>query len=68
MKSRMTGEPIAGNAWITTSSLDDVRTIAGYVDAVSGRRYAVVLFVNGPRAEGTRPLQDRFLRWVHANG
>ena len=68
MKSRMTGEPIAGNAWIKTGSLDDVRTIAGYVDAVSGRRYAVVLFVNGPRAEGTRPLQDRFLRWVHANG
>ncbi|HPA88734.1 MAG TPA: D-alanyl-D-alanine carboxypeptidase/D-alanyl-D-alanine-endopeptidase [Quisquiliibacterium sp.] len=68
MKSRLPGEPVAGNAWIKTGSLDEVRTIAGYVNAASGRRHAVVLFVNGPRAEGARPLQDRFLRWVHANG
>jgi len=68
MKSRLTGDPIAGNAWIKTGSLADVRTIAGYVDAVSGRRYAVVLFVNGPRAEGTRELQDRFLKWVFEKG
>ncbi len=68
MKTRMIGESISGRAWIKTGSLSDVRTIAGYVDAASGRRYAVVLFVNGPRAEGTRELQDRFLRWVFDKG
>jgi D-alanyl-D-alanine carboxypeptidase/D-alanyl-D-alanine-endopeptidase (penicillin-binding protein 4) len=68
MKTRLRNEPIAGNAWIKTGSLNDVRTIAGYVAAASGRRYAVVLFVNGPRAEGTGAAQDALLRWVHANG
>ncbi len=68
MKHRLVGEPIAGRAWIKTGSLVQVRSIAGYVDAASGRRYAVVLLVNGPGADASQPLQDRFLRWVHANG
>ena len=68
MKNRLVGEPVAGSAWIKTGSLADVRSIAGYVLASSGRMYAVVMMVNGPRAGGTRPIQDAFLRWVHANG
>jgi D-alanyl-D-alanine carboxypeptidase/D-alanyl-D-alanine-endopeptidase (penicillin-binding protein 4) len=68
MKSRLKNEPVAGNAWIKTGSLNDVRSIAGYVTAASGRRYAVVLIVNGPRAEGTGAAQDALLRWVHASG
>lgn len=68
MKHRMNGEPVAGRAWIKTGSLAEVRTIAGYVDAASGRRYAVVLFYNGPRTGAAPALQERFLRWVHANG
>jgi D-alanyl-D-alanine carboxypeptidase/D-alanyl-D-alanine-endopeptidase (penicillin-binding protein 4) len=68
MKHRLTGDPVAGSAWIKTGSLADVRAIAGYVDAASGRRYAVVLMVNGPQAERTQGLQDQFLRWVHRNG
>ena len=68
MKSRFVGEPIAGRAWIKTGSLNDVRSIAGYVAAASGRLYAVALIVNGPRASASRSLQDRFLRWVHDNG
>ncbi len=68
MKARMRGEPIEGRAWIKTGSLNDVRSIAGYVDAASGRRYAVVMLVNGPRAAGSAAAQDALLRWVHANG
>ena len=68
MKRRLLGEPLAGSAWIKTGSLSDVRAIAGYVDAASGRRYAVVMMVNGPRAEFTRAMQDDFLRWVHRHG
>ena len=67
-KARMRGEPIEGRAWIKTGSLNDVRSIAGYVDAASGRRYAVVMLVNGPRAAGSAAAQDALLRWVHANG
>ena len=68
MKSRLVGEPIAGQAWIKTGSLEGVRSIAGYVVAASGRRYAVALIVNAPGAAASRALQDEFLRWVHANG
>jgi serine-type D-Ala-D-Ala carboxypeptidase/endopeptidase (penicillin-binding protein 4) len=68
MAKRLVNEPIAGRAWIKTGSLNDVRSIAGFVDAQSGTRYAVVMLINGPRAEGSQALQDTFLRWVHANG
>ena len=64
----LVGEPIAGQAWIKTGSLEGVRSIAGYVVAASGRRYAVALIVNAPGAAASRALQDEFLRWVHANG
>ena len=67
MKGRLKSEPVAGNAWIKTGSLNDVRSIAGYVDGVSGRRYAVVLLVNGPRAQSSGAAQDALLRWVHSN-
>jgi len=68
MKGRLKTDPVAGNAWIKTGSLNDVRSIAGYVDGASGRRYAVVMLVNGPRAESSGPAQDALLRWVYANG
>ncbi|MCO5107679.1 MAG: D-alanyl-D-alanine carboxypeptidase/D-alanyl-D-alanine-endopeptidase [Burkholderiaceae bacterium] len=68
MKARLAGEPIAGRAWIKTGSLDGVRSIAGYVQAASGRRYAVAMIVNGPNAASSRALQDEFLRWVYAHG
>ena len=66
MKHRLRGEPVAGRAWIKTGSLNDVRSIAGYVDAASGRRYAVVMLINGPRAEAGAAAQDALIRWVHA--
>ena len=68
MKSRLKTDPVAGNAWIKTGSLNDVRSIAGYVDAASGRRYTVVMMINGPRAEGSSPAQDALLKWIYANG
>jgi len=68
MKARLKSDPVAGNAWIKTGSLNDVRSIAGYVDAASGRRYAVVMLINGPRAEGSTPAQDALLKWLYLNG
>ncbi len=40
----------AGSAHIKTGLLADARAIAGYVLAASGRRYAVVAFINHPIA------------------
>jgi D-alanyl-D-alanine carboxypeptidase/D-alanyl-D-alanine-endopeptidase (penicillin-binding protein 4) len=68
MRGRLRRHAIAGRAWIKTGSLRDVRSIAGYVDAASGRRYAVALIANGPSLLGAQPAQDAFLRWVHEHG
>jgi len=68
VRFRLAGEPVAGRAWMKTGSLDGVRSIAGYLEAASGRRYALAVFVNGPRARASGAFQDRLLRWLHANG
>jgi D-alanyl-D-alanine carboxypeptidase/D-alanyl-D-alanine-endopeptidase (penicillin-binding protein 4) len=68
MRTRLRRHPVAGNAFIKTGTLRDVRAIAGYVTAASGERYAVALLINGPRAEGAGKAQDALLRWVYRNG
>ena len=68
MRARLQRHPVAGRAWIKTGSLRDVKSIAGYVDAASGRRYAVVMLINGDKILGAQPAQDAFLRWVYENG
>ena len=68
MARRLVNDPVAGKAWIKTGSLNDVRSIAGYVDAVSGVRYAIVMLINGPKAETSQSVQDSLLRWVYSNG
>jgi D-alanyl-D-alanine carboxypeptidase/D-alanyl-D-alanine-endopeptidase (penicillin-binding protein 4) len=68
MRHRLARHPVSGRAFIKTGSLRDVRSIAGYVDAASGKRYAVVLIFNGEPMLGAQPAQDAFLRWVYENG
>lgn len=65
MKRRLQGEPISGQAWIKTGSANEVRAMAGYVHASSGRRWVVVMLVNGAGAQAASAAQDRLLRWVH---
>ena len=68
MRTRLRRDPIAGQAFIKTGTLRDVRAIAGYVVAASGERYAVALLINGLQAEGAGKAQDALLRWVYQNG
>jgi D-alanyl-D-alanine carboxypeptidase/D-alanyl-D-alanine-endopeptidase (penicillin-binding protein 4) len=58
----------AGAAHIKTGLLGDVRAIAGYVLAASGRRYAVVAIINHPNARDGQAAHDALLQWVNANG
>lgn len=66
MRTRLSD--LSGSAWLKTGSLNNVRSLAGYVDAASGRRMVISLMINGPRAEASQPAQDAIVRWVHANG
>ncbi len=68
MRKRLVTDAIAGSAHIKTGSLDDVRAIAGYVLAASGKRYAVVCIINDLHAAGGRTAQDALLQWVYENG
>jgi len=58
----------AGSAHIKTGLLAEVRAIAGYVHAHSGRRYVVVSIINHPNARDGQAAQDALLEWVFRNG
>jgi D-alanyl-D-alanine carboxypeptidase/D-alanyl-D-alanine-endopeptidase (penicillin-binding protein 4) len=58
----------AGDAHIKSGSLSDVRAIAGYVLAASGRRYAVVAIINHANAGAAQSVHDSLLQWVYQNG
>jgi serine-type D-Ala-D-Ala carboxypeptidase/endopeptidase (penicillin-binding protein 4) len=68
MRNRLTQDPVAGQAWIKTGTLADVKTMAGYVQAASGHSYALVLLINAARAQDGAAVQDAVLRWLYANG
>lgn len=57
-----------GSAHVKSGLLADVRAIAGYVDAASGRRYAVVAIINHANAGNGQAAHDALLQWIHANG
>ena len=68
MRSRVKDRSVAGHAHIKTGMLNDVRAIAGYVLAASGRRYVVVCLVNHPNAGKAVEMQDMLLEWVYERG
>ena len=57
-----------GNAHVKSGLLVDVRAIAGYVHARSGRRYAVVSIINHPQAGDGQPAHEALLEWVFSHG
>lgn len=68
MQHRVAGLGVASRAHIKTGGLEGVRNIAGYVLAATGRRYAVVCFVNDPHAKQAELAQDILLQWIYEHG
>ncbi len=68
MRSRLVNQTVAGKAHIKTGTLNEVRNVAGYVLAASGRRYVVVCLVNHLNADRAYEAQDALLQWVYENG
>ena len=67
MRNRFRGSSLTGRMHIKTGRLDDVYSIAGYVQSRSGTRYVVVAIHNDKdvhRGSG-RELQNAILRWVY---
>ena len=68
LRHRMLGPETRGKVFAKTGNVAGVVTIAGYVEARSGQRYAFVLLANGGCSEGRgHAWQDRILtelaRW-----
>lgn len=67
LNRRLEDGPLRGKAHLKTGSLDHVTAIAGYLQARSGRRFAVVMLQNhdnvhrGPGEE----VQEALLRWLY---
>ncbi len=68
MRRRLTDADVAGYAHIKTGTLNEVKTMAGYLVSASGKTYAVVFFVNHPNAAAGGAAQDALLQWLFANG
>jgi len=51
---------------LKTGSLNGVKTIAGYVQDVSGKKWIVVFYINDARAWAGRKAQDALIEWVQS--
>jgi D-alanyl-D-alanine carboxypeptidase/D-alanyl-D-alanine-endopeptidase (penicillin-binding protein 4) len=58
----------SGRAHLKTGMLTNVRSIAGYVQAASGRRYVIVAIINDPRARAAQRAHDALLEWLVREG
>jgi len=64
MRRRLNLDSVAGHVHVKTGTLADARTAAGYVLDFTGRRLAIVFFINHANAAAGEVAQDAFLRWV----
>jgi len=65
MRKRLHHGRVAGNAHLKTGLLSDTRSLAGYVLDHRGRRQAVVMMINHPRAPEADAAFDAFLNAVY---
>ncbi|WP_292936428.1 D-alanyl-D-alanine carboxypeptidase/D-alanyl-D-alanine-endopeptidase [Noviherbaspirillum sp.] len=68
MRLRLVNQAVAGKAHVKTGMLNEVRNIAGYVLAASGKRYVVVFMINHPNSLRGQAAQDALLQWVYERG
>ena len=65
MKKRLTGTDVTGRAHIKTGSLNGVKAMAGYMLDKSGRRMAIVFFVNHFNSGKAQLAMDKLLHWTY---
>lgn len=67
VRRRYAGKAESGRMHLKTGTMDDVSSIAGYVQARDGRRYAVAMLINAPQAHRGpgHEIQDALLHWLY---
>ncbi len=64
VKKRLKNSPAASHAHLKTGTLDGVKTLAGFVQAQSGKQWIVVFFINHPNAKRAQAAQDALIEWL----
>jgi len=64
VKKRFKDSEIAGYAHLKTGTLEGVKSMAGYVQAHSGKQWVVVFIANHPNAALAQPAQDALIAWL----
>lgn len=67
LKDRDPTNPAIGRGWIKTGTLDNVASMAGYIQAKSGQWYAVVAMINAPNTMynlHAKAVLDNTLAWT----
>jgi D-alanyl-D-alanine carboxypeptidase/D-alanyl-D-alanine-endopeptidase (penicillin-binding protein 4) len=68
LSARMKSSIAKGKAFLKTGTLTDTRALAGYVQARSGKTYAVAAIINDPKAGKGVAALDAFIAWIVDNG
>jgi D-alanyl-D-alanine carboxypeptidase/D-alanyl-D-alanine-endopeptidase (penicillin-binding protein 4) len=64
VKKRLKGTDAASHAHLKTGTLENVKTIAGYIKSKSGKEWVIVFFINHPNAKSGQSAQDALITWV----
>lgn len=64
VKKRLKGTAAASHAHLKTGTLENVKTIAGYVKSQSGKEWIIVFLINDPNAKLGQSAQDALIEWV----
>ena len=65
MKKRLNGTAVTGRAHIKTGLLNGVKTMAGYMLDKTGKRIAIVFFVNHSKSGNAQLTMDMLLHWIY---
>ena len=68
LKKRLDNGSLSGRAHLKTGYLENVRSIAGYVLDLRGRRWIVVFLINDANARAGKPAMDALLEWLNGRG
>lgn len=63
-RRRLRDTPASGHAMIKTGTLNEVSAMAGYLLDRHGRWHAIVMMVNHPAAQASKPAQDALIQWL----
>jgi len=66
VRKRFNAAGMQGRLRLKTGTLDNVSSLAGFINAASGKTYVMVIIVNHPGAPGgaAQAIQSELVRWV----